>query len=216
LLLQHRTVWVVTLLGLLWLFRGQTRLLRRFVIAGAALTALGGILLATAFRDDFVMESLQDSATNPDTFIWRVGGWYQLIFLRNANLFHFLLGDPFGTGFSRVIGGFRVDVNPHNFYVGIYLRFGILGLLVLIWLYFSLLRQSENLKLNHKLKNTYLDPRLWRLFLLFHLMYFMTYYPGYEQCILLGMIVGLNAVRKSVAVEARQMTVASTLLPGLS
>ena len=135
LLLQHRTVWVVTLLGLLWLFRGQTRLLRRFVIAGAALTVLGGILLATAFRDDFVMESLQDSATNPDTFIWRVGGWYQLIFLRNANLFHFLLGDPFGTGFSRVIGGFRVDVNPHNFYVGIYLRFGLLGLLVLIWLF---------------------------------------------------------------------------------
>jgi len=187
LLLQHRTVWIVTLAGLAILFREHTRALRMAALTIAAMLAVGTVLLFSAFGADFVVASLQSSATSSDTLVWRVAGWSQLLFDRTTGFAGYLIGDPFGAGFARLLGRNRVEVSPHNFYVETFLRLGILGVILVIWLYGSQLRACRTLAAH---ASTRFSARVFQVFLLVHLIYFMTYNLGYEQSLVLGLIVG--------------------------
>lgn len=202
-LLQHRTVWVITAVGMVWMFRRQARLLRRSLLPIAAALGAGAVLVVSLFGIGFVAESLQQSATSSNSFIWRASGWYQLVFLRNADAAHLLFGDPFGTGFERLIANVRVDFTPHDFYIETYLRLGIAGLCILLWFFQSRLQACRKLASQPAIAGAYVNPRLWELLLVFQMIYSLTYNPGYEQSVILGMIVGLNSLRDPAGARAR-------------
>ncbi len=193
-LLQHRTIWVVTALGIMWMFRRNAMLLRRSLFAAGAAICAAAVFIASTFGLHFMIESLQQSATTDNTLIWRIAGWYQLVFLRTADTSHLLFGDAFGTGFARMIGNSDVVVGPHNFYVETYLRLGIVGLCLLVWFFVQELRTCNRLAALSIPAKACLNPRLWGLVIVSQMVYSITYNPGYEQSVIIGMIVGLNAI----------------------
>ena len=211
-LLQHRTVWAVSALGMFWMLRRHARLLRKSLSAIAVTLSVGVALVTATFGVDLVTDSLMGSATSSTSFIWRVAGWYQLVFLRTADMAHLFLGDPFGTGFERVIANVKVDVTPHSFYVETYLRLGILGLAILLWFFGSQFRACRRLALRTSASDAYINPRIWGLFILFQLAFSITYNPGYEQSMIIGMIVGLNALRSTSSNLAKRRIVSRFLL----
>jgi hypothetical protein len=163
-----------------------------------------------------MIESLQQSATTDNTLIWRIAGWYQLVFLRTADTTHLLFGDAFGTGFARMIGNSDVVVGPHNFYVETYLRLGIVGLCLLVWFFVQEFRTCNRLASLYIPVKARLSPRLWGLLILFQMTYSITYNPGYEQSIIIGMIVGLNALGEWACLSAHWDAVSDPMLPETS
>lgn len=212
-LLQHRTVWVVAALGMLWMSRRNLRLLRKSLIVFAATFALVAVLVVSTFGLDFVIESLQFSVTSDNSFLWRVAGWYQLVFLRTAGAFNLLFGDPFGTGFTRLISTTIVEATPHSFYVETYLRMGVAGLSILLWFFASQFRACRRQTEKSASPGRYRNSSLWALFLLFEIAYSVTYNPGYEQSIIIGIIVGLNALKSTAPATTGCRILPEPMLP---
>jgi O-antigen ligase len=191
--LQHRTVWAVMIAGLLLLGLQDARFRKKAIIAIIAM-AIAGLVMTVFFfghQSEVITASLQDSATNGDTFLWRVEGWYQLLFNNPArNTFNDTIGQPFGTGYERTFGDVHVPSNivPHNYYIEAFLRFGLIGLLLLIFLYVLGMRRLKRLP-RQLHKYAYPDVRFWRLVLFMQLAYFFTYGASYDQSILTGMAI---------------------------
>lgn len=188
LLLQHRTVWVLMILGLLWLALQDARFRKRAVGAILGMAVVGIVLIVFLFGHQSAVAgaALRDSASNDDTFLWRVAGWYELLFDNPArNALNDAIGQPFGTGYERVIGGARIVVPPHNWYVEAFLRLGVVGLFLLVSMYSRGLRRLKCLPAKSCMC-AYPDVRFWRLVLLLQLAFFFTYGALYEQSILTG------------------------------
>jgi hypothetical protein len=155
-LLQHRSVWIVTGAGILYLVLRDRDLSRQL-----ASTLLGGIvvlsfLLFAVFedREDEVSQQLATSAQNTDTFEWRVNGWIAL-FRDSApeEPAEWLLGKPFGSGWQRIseATGQEIEVSPHNFYIEVLLRMGVVGLVVVLSAYYLAVRDT---RIRWKVKST--------------------------------------------------------------
>ncbi len=191
LLLQHRTVWAAMVAGLLWLGLKDVRFRKQAIMAFAGMVVVGILLGAFVFghQSGVVSDSMQDSATNGGTSIWRVMGWYQLLFNNPAmNLFNGTIGEPFGTGFNRIILGGVVDVSPHNWYVQAFLQLGIIGLLLQIGLYMYGMRRMERIPVRLS-RSIYPDARFWVLILLLQLVFFFAYSATYTMAILTGLAI---------------------------
>jgi hypothetical protein len=108
--LQHRSVLAVMLLGgALMLLRHRQRLSRRIVYGGAT----GALVMAVALVTLLDGGELAAQAASADA----------------AGPEELLLGRPYGSGFERVLPtGERVDVAPHNMYLELLLRVGVIGL----------------------------------------------------------------------------------------
>ena len=125
--LQHRTVWVALLLAAVYLavagLRAGGRSQLAAVLSSVSVVVLGPALVFSRVAAGSVVPA---SAGDDGTFLWRLDGWQQLV-QRSETAVDVLVGQPFGTGFDRTIGGFLVTVNPHSQYVETYLRFGVVG-----------------------------------------------------------------------------------------
>lgn len=135
-LLQHRTLWgELALVAVLVLVRVPSvgrRLLAWGVVGIVAVTGLAFALLGEG-TDRILVEGLSDSASNVDTFSWRVEGWSDLFEEQGPDdPLTWAIGRPFGGGFPRIISGQLVDVSPHNFYLELLLRLGATGLLLFV------------------------------------------------------------------------------------
>ncbi|MDV6241228.1 O-antigen ligase family protein [Rhodococcus opacus] len=128
---QNRSVWLAGGISILILILAvrmpyRLRMLGYAQIAGIAviLISLPGFLRPYYGK---IFESLDDSRT----YASRETGWTQLIDQQVAmGPLATLLGQPFGSGFRRMdTNGIYVDFTPHNWYVLLFLRIGILGLL---------------------------------------------------------------------------------------
>jgi len=191
LLLQHRTVWVVLLLGLIWMGLKDARFRGMAIGAIAGMAVVGIVLTAILFghKSEIAASSLRESAGNSDSFVWRVEGWYQLLFNNpSRNPFNDTIGQPFGTGFERMVLGERVEVAPHNYYISAFLRLGIIGLLLLLRLYALGMRRLKLLPIQLR-RYVYPDARFWALVLFLQLVYFFTYGASYDQSILTGVAI---------------------------
>ena len=130
-LCQHRTVWAalgISVLALVLLSpRVRGRLIGWIVIAtvGLALAYASGLLepLVSKFTVAFHSRG---------TFVDRQFAWRYLIDQQNAKgTFTVLFGQPFGTGFARREPGGNIETYaPHNWYVLLYLRIGLIGTLL--------------------------------------------------------------------------------------
>lgn len=137
-LLQHRTVWLLTVVTLIASLALDTNRFRRrqvgrtlaaatygAVSLGIALATFGGHVAADFGRS-------WSEAFGPDsTLQWRLSGWTQLL-RTNSGVFDWAFGHPFGAGYARVFHGETVTVPPHNFFVQLLLRGGVVAMVFLI------------------------------------------------------------------------------------
>lgn len=135
-LMQHRTIWVALVVGLLVMLYRDRDLARRAVVL------IAGALLATALVVISLFGNPADevatTATRTDTFEWRFEGWQELITTRGPqNAVEVASGQGFGAGWAREVANRPTrDVSPHSMYVESLLRLGLIGtgaLLVALW-----------------------------------------------------------------------------------
>jgi hypothetical protein len=207
-LLQHRTVWIAVLLGLLWLCARDARFRTRFVVGIIASLVVGALLTLLLFgsQGESTQRSLQLSASDTGTFAWRVEGWKALL-TEKAPPETLLMGQPFGAGFDRHVGGGILTASAHNFYLETLIQFGIPGVLLLFGLYIwsiGRLRHQPKIPL-------YPDFRLWQAFLVMHLAYSVTYSVNYDQAVLLAVVVSvLSDSPRPVALAMSRARVSET------
>lgn len=101
LVLQQRTVWVVMIIGLLWLGLRDARFRKKAIGALVGMAIVGIVLTVFLFghQSEVIAAALQESATNDGTFLWRAEGWYQLLFNNPARN---MLNDTVGQPWDRV------------------------------------------------------------------------------------------------------------------
>ncbi|WP_037607216.1 O-antigen ligase family protein [Streptacidiphilus rugosus] len=143
-LLQHRTVWIAALVMLSgWLVLRPGPPERKVLGVGAALLAAVTMgLAALLFENDGLTRHLASSATNEDTWQWRVDSW-RLLVDKLSGFHDWLFGQPFGSGFARFLYTGVVDVQPHNYYLHLVLRVGVVGLCAALVLVITMLRRTD-------------------------------------------------------------------------
>jgi len=134
---QQRSVWVAAIvtLGAFAFTKNTRRLTLIFTFASVTLLAL---VAAVGSIFGPIGKALQESGTNSVTFFARSGSWAEYIAnYANENFFDQVVGLPFGSGWGRYDGynHLWVEFNPHNWYIIVLLRTGILGLASLVFCY---------------------------------------------------------------------------------
>ncbi|MGW0611002.1 hypothetical protein [Streptomyces sp. NPDC002788] len=182
-LLQHRTVWATTIvMAVVWWALVPVRAGQR--LAYAAVAVLSSCVVALTFATSVfrgvgsvLADSFAETQDANSTFSWRVLGWQELMD-GPKTLTEWLLGSPFGSGYDRWVGGVVISVSPHDYYLHVVLRLGVVGLLTLLTLYVLLWRQ-----LGRGGKGTL----ALRLVVVSQLVLFVSYAPFPEQGVLLGL-----------------------------
>lgn len=146
LLLQHRSVWMATLVGLTLLIMLAPRKLQS-TSSKSAIPSVIGILVAISllvggYLDGFtnaLVQSIQEATSEESTFVWRLLGWQSLLGQWwEGGWTTRLIGKPFGSGWERYIDDISstaIMVSPHNTYLNMLLRVGLLGLTVFLGTY---------------------------------------------------------------------------------
>jgi hypothetical protein len=133
-IVQQRTVWGVGIAAAIALFlvsRARTRV-RMFVFGFIAAWTFG-FLVASNMAPNLLNE-LGVAASDSGTYEGRVTSWGNLIAQSVSNgTGNVAFGAPMGNGFGRFEGAGRwVTFAPHNWYLTIYLRVGVIGLSFLL------------------------------------------------------------------------------------
>lgn len=200
--LQHRSVWVATAVGLLASLVSSSSVRRSLLAKAPLLIGLVGLLavvLAAGGLQGSVSEivaSSQGAVAQRSTFTGRVDGWRVLLAdPRVQGPVARIFGLPSGTGYAREVGGQIINYQPHNFYVQLVLRGGLLAVIaLLVLLGRGLMRYSPASRQNSAAG----------LGLLITLMvFFITYGPVAEQGVTLGMALLLLAAREDCADKGR-------------
>ncbi|MFJ7337135.1 hypothetical protein ACIQUU_28285 [Streptomyces sp. NPDC101116] len=182
-LLQHRTVWaIVVVMAVVGWALVPARAGQRLTLAAAALFSACVVTLMFAAGmfgrvGSVLAGSFLETQDENSTFAWRVLGWQELL-KGPKTLVEWLLGSPFGTGYDRWVGGVVISVSPHDFYLHVLLRLGVVGLLTLLALYLVLWR---------RLGRVGDGTTALRLVVVSHLVLFVSYSPFPEQGVLLGL-----------------------------
>ncbi|MGN8132645.1 hypothetical protein [Paenarthrobacter sp. 22069] len=128
-LCQHRSVWVAVGIGLLLVvlrLRGVP--LARTVVGGFFASVLALVIYASGIADPLIA-SLTKSLESSGTYSARLDTWSVLIddsFQRGVS--SVIFGEPFGFGYNRYDGLRLLTFAPHNWYVSVFLRLGLVGL----------------------------------------------------------------------------------------
>lgn len=143
-LLQHRSAWLAAMVMVPgWLlFRTGSAGRKAAGMGIAAVLAISAVFTALFLPDSTVTDDLTASATNEDTMQWRMDSWHLLIG-RLHGIRDWLFGIPFGSGFERLLYGSVVESQPHNFYVHLLLRLGLVGLCTAVVLALATLRETS-------------------------------------------------------------------------
>lgn len=190
-LLQHRTVWVVTIVGVIYLLWRERALNQRMLAGLLASAAVFFVLVVTVFQgqDDEIAEQLSESAQDTRTFEWRVQGWTAI--MRDSGPegpTEWLVGRPMGSGWDRVLpNGWFVDVSPHNYYIEALLRVGVIGLATILAVYAIALRGTADAHPDHGFEPGLLTPNVLHVVIAVQLVYFIPYSPDMAQAMLLGL-----------------------------
>lgn len=205
--LMHRSVWASLLSGaivLAWIGKNYRRdLLKIF----GTFTGTGIVILIPlglmGFLDSFfdsLVRAFTETTEHHSSWADRYLGWAALLrgWWMSGDMLTYALGQPFGSGYYRRIAEFGsaywVEYTPHNFYVQILLRTGIIGLLFIVALVFSsgfgVYRVASEMKERGYQYNI-------RIFLLLSVVmqavFFLAYGARFEQGIIFGL--AMTAVR---------------------
>jgi hypothetical protein len=133
--MRHRTVWVMLLAATMSLIFIDGRIFRRIVpIVLVAAIFVGGLAIYGSAHFEGASESdFSESASNAQTFQWRVNSWVQLFYDPDQTLSTVMIGKSIGSGYWRIDPetDLPITVAPHNEFVQDYLRVGAIGVLCL-------------------------------------------------------------------------------------
>jgi hypothetical protein len=185
-LLNRRTVWAALISALVVLALRNQRLGRRLavvLVVGAVATV--GVLINLPEQASEGGETVARGVTDTGTFDWRTKGWVDLLAEAPDSNTHLLFGQPMGFGYERQSSLTTVEAQPHNFYLQLYLRLGVVGVVLFLGLYTHVGR----VLLHASRGRATSVPTL--LFVLFaaHAVWLITWAPGLEQGILAGVYV---------------------------
>ncbi|MFP5310004.1 MAG: hypothetical protein ACLGIR_10565 [Actinomycetes bacterium] len=210
-LLQHRTLWIGLLLGVVLLVAREptlgSRLLARVTVGAVLVGVLAFALLGQGTDRVEIVADLERSAQDVDTFEWRLEGWGRLLADQAPDgPAELLVGQRFGGGFQRYVDGGIVDVSPHNFPLESFLRVGLVGALVFVglhvWVVATLLRSRGGTAL--------VRDDVLAVVLALAMLYYLTSHPGIEQGLLLGLGVAVASERAASRGRARQPNMSRT------
>ena len=105
-----------------------------------------------------------------------------------------MIGEPLGSDFTREVQGSEVQAEPHNFYLALLLRAGVVGLLALIALTGGLFRALWRIPPPGG-QDGLLAPGVFPALLAMQIVWFLAWTPGMEQGIITGLAVGLAALQ---------------------
>jgi hypothetical protein len=189
-LLQHRTVWIAGMLMLAgWLvFRPGHAARKATGITLAVLLAVTALFAAALSSGAELTRNLASSATNQDTLEWRVDS-SRLLIRDLHGVGDWLFGLPFGSGFNRILYGLLVDVQPHDFYLHLLLRVGLVGLCAAVALVLAMLFRAD--------PRTPMGLNLW-LTMAGLATFCLTYAIPFEQSLLIGLLLRGGVRRPAV------------------
>ncbi|KTR94673.1 hypothetical protein NS220_08405 [Microbacterium testaceum] len=134
-LCMHRSVWVAAFAGLLV---AAMSLRGRALIATIYVAFYSAVILACAITSGVLSalgEIVGHALSSDGTLNAREGSWSELIDQSiQGGIGRIFFGASFGAGWGRVVDGAFVDFNPHNWYVVLYLRVGLLGLAAAVFI----------------------------------------------------------------------------------
>lgn len=208
--LQHRSVWIATMAGILALYvfmPGQVRLkLTKAALIGAVLVGIPAIGLIAYGALDKLVYSVQQSAVTATDFErgtagGRMYGWNQLLLqMRPAD---YILGKPFGSGYERYEvpnARWKATYDPHNFYLQTLLRAGVIGLFLWLAIYFVAMKRAIGKGVDAAW--TAFPPRLLCVLLVSQLAFTIAYRLSYEQAIILGLVMSIGLVSRRAGMDA--------------
>lgn len=139
-ILQHRSVWIAALAGLLCVLILERRHLPRRFPMLLGFVGLVSLLVAGAasfgYLDDLTDRMVKSAVSMTDsqgTFAARVDGWVRLLeSWTDASNKVLVFGFPFGRGYTRMYNGQLIEFAPHNFYIDLILRVGIVGAILFL------------------------------------------------------------------------------------
>jgi hypothetical protein len=144
---QHRTVWAALAVAVstLALFspKIRTRLVGLGLFSGVVL-----LILYSAGNLDPLITRFDVAYHSRGTLVDRELAWRTLVGQQNdMGITTVLVGQPFGTGFARLEpNGSIVLYAPHNYYVSLYLRIGLLGTAAFVMALLRGLRRNFRLR----------------------------------------------------------------------
>ena len=212
LVLQHRSVWVSVLGALvvvMWHLRTEvSRKVFPLIVIG--LTTLSMVAIMVVLNPDSrLAETILKSAVSvtqaQGTHVDRLLGWEALLndFVATASPHQWLVGKPYGSGFARWVMGHLKEYAPHNFYVVLLLRVGIVGILLLMTVHLWLRRRVA-------LKTAEESDGVVRAALLGLLAAFLLYYIPYQgvpfQGALYGVLIAVFGARIAEGGAAERST----------
>jgi hypothetical protein len=182
-ILQQRSVWVCALVVILLILFREVRIRRR-LWRSLAVVGVVSLVLGLTLWGKWLAQDIKTSSQSTVTWEWRVMGWQALLDQRHFNEpLNYIWGQPLGTGYYRELWqpGYSVEVSPHNYYLQVMLDLGVLGLIMLLTLYFVLLKT-----LGRYARNQGPQRLVWML-LVSQLVFFIPYAPNFAQGIVLGL-----------------------------
>jgi hypothetical protein len=176
-LLQHRTVWVVLIVCAASLPFIDRRMARRLIPIAVLTGCLAFFLALWVYgKKSSASDQFEDSSTNLGTWGWRVETWDSLVFDEDQTFFTALLGKPVGSPMLHYDAGLGIyeSLPPHNEYVWLYLRVGIIGLvpfLIFLMRPIFLLRAEQLRRPN----SIFPSPSTWSAVVIAVIVYGITY-----------------------------------------
>ena len=188
-MLNRRTVWVAMIAGLAALMLRNRQLGRRaiWLVIAVAIVAVG--LFVALSGEGGGEEPVASSASSTGTLAWRIEGWSELVTSWSKNPANWFVGEPFGSSFARKVEGSKTTAHPHDFYIETMLRAGIAGLLALIAVTAGPLRRLWRMPARDP--GLLLGPDVVPALLTMQLIWFITWQPGVEQGLVIGLALAL-------------------------
>jgi O-antigen ligase len=133
-LCQHRSVWAALVLAIASLLLFAPSKLRLRLVGLGLLTGFVVLVLYDAGTLNPVITKFDAAYHNRGTLIDRELAWHTLVSQQNhMGTTAVLTGQPFGTGYVRLEPGGKIETfAPHNYYVSMYLRVGLIGVAALV------------------------------------------------------------------------------------
>lgn len=214
LVIQHRSGWIAIIIALLGvMILERSRLPRRFgLLLGFTLAATLGVSIAAGFGllDELgrrLVQSFESMDDSQGTFAARFDGWLRLMddwLAAPANVW--LFGFPFGKGYTRLHFGTWIDFSPHNFYIDLLLRVGIVG--TLLWILPTVMVIVHGLRARCDTEEEYIRTRSVALLLLAIMVYCIVYPSNYLISAATGMAISEMIRRRQAATDAARPGVA--------
>jgi hypothetical protein len=203
-ILQHRSVWVSLFVGtvcMVWTRQKEQGSLRAVLAIGLLMLPLA-VIFAIPSEGSSVVASIKGAAgsainTKEGTMVARVDNWQELLahWSASKNVVTYLVGKPYGSGFNpreTEDGEEGMDMVPHNHFVHILYRGGLIALCATLALFYQLWKAAVT---EVRTGRKYWAPCLLGMLGAFFA-YFIPYWATYASGILIGIAMSYLGIGK--------------------